>query len=125
MCEPFAIDSPGARLCRRGGGEGSAEPFAGRGRERVHTTSLPCGYDSMAASSEGLSATSYAGPVRMTDFWDRMEQQFGAAYARSLADDYRLPSIGMTANAALAAAVPTKEIWRAVCAEFDVAAALR
>jgi len=61
----------------------------------------------------------------MTDFWDRMEQQFGAAYARSLAHDYRLPLLGATVNDALSAAVPTKEIWRAVCAEFDVAAALR
>ena len=32
--------------------------------------------------------------VRLTDFWDRMEQVFGPAYARSWAHDVVLPPLG-------------------------------
>lgn len=54
-----------------------------------------------------------------------MDVRFGAGYARSLAADYRLPLIGATVNDALAQGVEAKEIWRAVCAEFEVPADLR
>jgi hypothetical protein len=63
--------------------------------------------------------------VRLTDFWNRMEERFGAAYAASVAADYRLPALGATINEALAAGVETKTVWRAVCAEFDMPASLR
>lgn len=53
-----------------------------------------------------------------------MELRFGAGYARSLAADYRLPLIGATIDGALAGGVEAKEVWRAVCAEFDVPADL-
>lgn len=58
--------------------------------------------------------------VRLTDFWNRMNERFGASYARSVAADYRLPVLGATIDEALASGVPAKDIWRAVCAEFDV-----
>lgn len=67
----------------------------------------------------------YAGGVRLTEFWRRMEERFGAAYARSLAHDYRLPLLGSTIDEALAGQVETKEVWRAVCAEFDMPSHLR
>ena len=63
--------------------------------------------------------------VRLTEFWRRMDERFGAGYARSLAADYRLPLIGATVDAALADGVDAKEVWRAVCAEFEMPAQLR
>ena len=53
-----------------------------------------------------------------------MEARFGSAYARSVAADYRLPRLGSTVNDALAAGVDAKEVWRAVCAEFEVPSSL-
>ncbi len=63
--------------------------------------------------------------VRLTDFWRRMEVRFGAGYAASLAADYRVPALGSTIDAALAAGVEAKDVWRAVCAEFEMPASLR
>jgi hypothetical protein len=54
-----------------------------------------------------------------------MDERFGAAYAASLAADYRLPLLGATIDEALAGGVGAKEIWRAVCAEFEMPASLR
>jgi len=58
--------------------------------------------------------------MRITEFWRLMEARFGAAYARSLATDYRVPGLGSTIDEAFAAGVDAKEIWRAVCVEFEV-----
>jgi hypothetical protein len=63
--------------------------------------------------------------MRLTEFWRRMRERFGPTYAASVAADYRLPLLGATIDEALAAGVETKEIWRAVCAEFDMPASLR
>jgi hypothetical protein len=63
--------------------------------------------------------------VRLTDFWQRMDERFGATYSRSVAADYRLPLLGSTVNDAIRTGVETKEIWRAVCAEFEVPSHLR
>jgi hypothetical protein len=63
--------------------------------------------------------------VRLTEFWRRMETRFGATYARSVAADYRLPGLGSTIDEALRRGVEAKEVWRAVCAEFDVPGQLR
>jgi len=54
-----------------------------------------------------------------------METRFGKEYARSLAADYRVPQLGATIDDAIADGVEVKEIWRAVCAEFDVPDHLR
>jgi DUF3046 family protein len=64
------------------------------------------------------------GVVRLTEFWRRMEERFGAVYARSLAADYRLPMLGATVDEALAAGVEARDVWRAVCAEFEMPASL-
>jgi Protein of unknown function (DUF3046) len=63
--------------------------------------------------------------MRLTEFWRRMEERFGVAYAASVAADYRLPALGTTINEALATGVDTKDVWRAVCAEFEMPASLR
>lgn len=54
-----------------------------------------------------------------------MDERFGPTYAASVAADYRLPGLGSTINQALEAGVEAKEIWRAVCAEFEMPASLR
>jgi hypothetical protein len=58
--------------------------------------------------------------VRLTEFWSRMEERFGSAYARSVAADYRLPQLGATVDEALARGDETKDVWRAVVAEFKI-----
>jgi hypothetical protein len=63
--------------------------------------------------------------VRLTDFWARMYERFGEAYAESLATDYRLPLLGATIREALASGVEAKQVWRAVCAEFEMPSQLR
>lgn len=60
-------------------------------------------------------------PVRLTDFWERMELTFGRAYARSWAADQHLAALhGRTVDEALAAGEDTREVWRAVCAHAAV-----
>ena len=61
----------------------------------------------------------------MTDFWQRMDERFGVSYSRSVAADYRIPMLGSTIDEAIEAGVETKEIWRAVCAEFEMPGHLR
>lgn len=64
--------------------------------------------------------------MRLTDFWDRMESTFGAAYARSWAMDQHLAGLGgRTVVEALAEGTDTREVWRAVCAHAPVRADLR
>jgi hypothetical protein len=63
--------------------------------------------------------------MRLTDFWDRMNTQFGSGYARSVAADFRLPTLGTTVDEAIADGVDTKQIWRAVCDAFELPATVR
>lgn len=70
--------------------------------------------------SAGQKRSTYAGAVRLTEFWARMQERFGAGYFRSVAADYRLPALGATVDEALARGDEAKTVWRAVCAEFDV-----
>jgi hypothetical protein len=61
--------------------------------------------------------------VRLTDFWERMQGQFGATYAESLAKDQVLAQLGgRTVTEALEAGEPARQVWRAVCEAFDVPA---
>ena len=61
------------------------------------------------------------GPVRLSEFWERMRGQFGPVYAESVARDHVLPQLaGRTVEQALAAGVEAKAVWRAVCEEFEV-----
>jgi len=65
-------------------------------------------------------------PVRLTEFWQRMDEQFGAAYAQSVAKDYVLAGLGdRTVSQAFADGEDAKVIWRAVCAAFPVPERLR
>jgi hypothetical protein len=57
--------------------------------------------------------------VRLTDFWARLEQVFGAGYAPSVANDQILaPLGGRTIKQALAEGEETVIVWRAVVAAY-------
>lgn len=57
--------------------------------------------------------------MRLTDFWARLEEAFGPAYAASMASDQVLPQLaGRTIREALDAGVDTVVVWRAVCAAY-------
>ncbi|SNQ49068.1 conserved hypothetical protein [Frankia canadensis] len=61
--------------------------------------------------------------MRLTEFWARMNSQFGASYVESFARDHVLAGLGgATVEAALARGDDAKAVWRAVCEEFDVPA---
>jgi Protein of unknown function (DUF3046) len=64
--------------------------------------------------------------VRLTEFWRRMNAQFGEAYAQSVAKDFVFASLGgRTVERALADGVDTKAVWRAICDSFKVPENLR
>lgn len=61
--------------------------------------------------------------MRLSEFWSRMEQRFGAGYAGSIARDLVLADLGeRTVTQALDAGVPAKQVWLAVCDAFDIPA---
>jgi len=64
--------------------------------------------------------------VRLTEFWRRMDEQFGDVYAQSVAKDFVLAGLGdRTVNQALEDGEDVKVIWRAVCTAFNVPERLR
>jgi Protein of unknown function (DUF3046) len=64
--------------------------------------------------------------VRLTDFWTRMGEQFGAAYAPSVARDQVIGGLGgRSVDEALAAGEDPKTVWLAVCEHFEIPVAGR
>lgn len=64
--------------------------------------------------------------VRLTDFWDRMREQFGSTYAESWAHDFVLADLGgRTVYEALGQGEDAGVVWRAVCRTVEVPARLR
>ncbi|MCM3885357.1 DUF3046 domain-containing protein [Frankia sp. R82] len=61
--------------------------------------------------------------MRLTEFWARMNKQFGSSYAESFARDQVLAGLGgATVETALARGDDARTVWRAVCDEVDVPA---
>ncbi|HEU4568773.1 MAG TPA: DUF3046 domain-containing protein [Marmoricola sp.] len=61
--------------------------------------------------------------MRHTEFWARMEQALGPAYARTWADQRVLGELeGRTVNEALAAGEDPKTVWRAVWESLELPA---
>jgi Protein of unknown function (DUF3046) len=59
--------------------------------------------------------------VRLSEFWALMRDHFGPGYAESVARDHVIASLGgRTVETALASGVEAKQVWRAVCDEFEV-----
>jgi hypothetical protein len=64
--------------------------------------------------------------MRLSHFWQRMYEQFGEAYAASLARDHVIEGLGSrTVEQALAEGYSAKEVWRAVCEAFALPPAAR
>lgn len=59
--------------------------------------------------------------VRITQFRRAIVEEFGQVRGQTLATDHVLSALGgRTANEALDAGVPAKQIWVALCEEFGV-----
>jgi len=59
--------------------------------------------------------------MRMSDFWRLMEDEFGAAHARSLARDHVLGALGnRTPLDAMESGTRPREAWLALCDDLDV-----
>lgn len=63
--------------------------------------------------------------MRLTDFWERMRDEFGP-HAESLAEMHVFSTLGgRTVHQAIADGEPTLRVWRAVCEGMEVPAARR
>ena len=57
--------------------------------------------------------------MRLTDFWSRLEEAFGGAYAHSLAADHSFAGLGgRTIDEALAQGMEVATVWRVVVAAY-------
>jgi Protein of unknown function (DUF3046) len=61
------------------------------------------------------------GRVRLTEFHELVEGRFGQARGASMLVDHVLASFGgRTAAQAIEDGVDPRDVWRALCADFDV-----
>ena len=61
--------------------------------------------------------------MRLTEFWRRLEEAVGPAYARSWASDHVITELGgRTVLQAIDAGIETVDIWRAVHATLELPA---
>jgi hypothetical protein len=58
--------------------------------------------------------------VRLTEFNELVEGQFGPARGASLLVDHVLTRFGRTPAQAIEDGVDPRDVWRALCADFDV-----
>ncbi|HSL35714.1 MAG TPA: DUF3046 domain-containing protein [Arthrobacter sp.] len=59
--------------------------------------------------------------MRISDFWRLMDDEFGAGYSRVLSSSLVLAGVGgRTADQALSAGVPPRQVWLALCEVQDV-----
>ena len=64
--------------------------------------------------------------VRLTEFHEMVREEFGQVRGDSMLIDHVLQSLdGMTAAEAIEAGWEPREVWRALCVEFDVPPARR
>jgi hypothetical protein len=64
--------------------------------------------------------------VRLTEFHEMVREEFGQVRGDSMLIDHVLQSLdGMTAAEAVEAGREPREVWRALCVEFDVPPARR
>lgn len=63
--------------------------------------------------------------MRLSEFKKACADEFGADYAAVVLRDYWLPTFAATADDAILGGVPAREVWLALCAEFDVPAERR
>lgn len=59
--------------------------------------------------------------MRLTEFNELVTGRFGGAYGASVLVDHVLTALGgRTAAQAIEAGVEPRDVWRALCADFDV-----
>ncbi len=59
--------------------------------------------------------------VRLSLFWTLMNDEFGPSYASSVARDHAVLELGgRTVDEALAAGIPARDVWDAICVEMEV-----
>lgn len=59
--------------------------------------------------------------MRLTEFRQRVTDRFGAAYGHSVLLDHVLAGVqGRTAAQAIEEGVEPRDVWWALCADFDV-----
>ncbi|MCZ2840061.1 DUF3046 domain-containing protein [Modestobacter sp. VKM Ac-2985] len=59
--------------------------------------------------------------MRLQEFRSRMERQFGAIRAQSVASDHVFgPLGGRTPAQAIEAGVPVRTVWLEICKEYDI-----
>jgi hypothetical protein len=63
--------------------------------------------------------------MRHTEFWSRLDEALGRDYSRSWAAQFVITDLGRTAEEALDAGVPPKEVWAAVWRALELPATLR
>jgi len=67
------------------------------------------------------ASTAYAGAVRFSEFRRAVAAEFGEQYGRALLRDLVIDKIGgRTADQALAAGVPERDVWLALCEAMEV-----
>lgn len=66
-------------------------------------------------------AGGYLADVRLTEFHERVVLRFGSAYGSSVLVDHVLTGFnGRTAAQAIEDGVEPRDVWRALCVDFDV-----
>ncbi len=59
--------------------------------------------------------------MRLTEFSELVTQQFGAVYGASVLVDHVLSNFGgRTAAQAIEDGVDPRDVWRALCVDFDI-----
>lgn len=59
--------------------------------------------------------------MRNSEFWELVDDEFGRGHGRVLVRDHVLLALGnRTAEEAMAAGEPLREIWFALCRDLDV-----
>jgi hypothetical protein len=59
--------------------------------------------------------------VRLQEFNERVVLRFGASYGPSVLVDHVLPGLdGRTAAQAIEDGIEPRDVWRALCVDFDV-----
>ena len=91
-----------------------------RGRLAGATTSCT-GWAATARRGSPITGRAILSAVRHTEFWSRMEDALGPAYHRAWASQFVMAELGgRTAQEALDAGVPPKQVWAAVWRALDL-----
>lgn len=81
---------------------------------------IPCGCATKRLLWRGNRVGILTG-VRLTEFNERVTLRFGVAYGGSVLVDHVLTGFdGRTAAQAIEDGIEPRDVWRALCADFDV-----